>query len=142
MFWNGKRVCKLIHRNNLASKSNQIQVRTGTIKLSANVTLDTTGTKIEVSLEFHGAVTIVYRKTSMEYLGLLDYTTGNALGRIAKYAVNFEAFIPEYQSDNSSGKSAKTSKSCQVYIWLYGSRQSFEEVGVSLSEDKTFLQHP
>ena len=118
------------------------QIRSGTVK--ANMRVGKYGPKLSVSLSAYGAMIVVRRKETQEWLGLLDSDTGTALNHLlSRYSVHLVSFIPIVRWTDKDGYfMVNRSETYQVHTIIYGTSEELDSIGGILSDEGIFLQHP
>jgi hypothetical protein len=85
----------------------------------------------------------VHYQDSNKYAGLIDRSTGQALGQLVRtYPVTLSAFISrEFGTSFKSSAEASSKQHC-LQVLVYGLEQDSEPIGALLSENCLYLQHP
>lgn len=100
--------------------------------------------RIGLRLRFrHDATTVILH--SSEEMGVLDHRMAAALEKLKDVVptVMFELFIGDEEDQGSCGRLGKKPAAVHpLHITIYGSDQSYHEVGSTLSDIGMFLQEP
>ena len=91
-----------------------------------------------VTLSPVGEAILVRLKSSSEYLGFLEAKIGKLISQILKNSsAELAAFISFEPISNSTNLTAK-----HIYAIIYAPHEEVELIGIALSRDEIFLQHP
>ncbi|MCJ1431110.1 hypothetical protein MMC27_000461 [Xylographa pallens] len=119
-------------------------IRSEATKLNACVLrTNETNARVKVFLKPFRDMVIIRDRKSDSYLGHLDTLTAKALASLSSnFIVHLDASIQLGERVGHTNSGNRIAELVNVYVIIYGDRQTSDDVGKSLMEHGIFLQHP